>query len=127
MKFDVAEFEWDANNVDNQSDGEGPPCASEWATAPRAYQPNFIQAKTFEGTKNGMVFQTGLRGTGYYRDGPPKIDIALVAFPLEMIPPLVLNLNLLTENFEEPPTKETTASGQIFGRGTWQRFVRPRD
>ena len=37
--------------------------------------PEFIEADTFAGAREGYVFRTELYGTGYYRDTPPAIEI----------------------------------------------------
>jgi len=46
----------------------------------------FIPASSFEGFKNGYVFQMGAQGLGYYQDVDPlcKIDSAAIEFPEEV-------------------------------------------
>lgn len=46
----------------------GPPSAPPSA-APPATSPSFTPAAAFSGPREGQVFKTGRRGTGYYTDG----------------------------------------------------------
>ena len=46
----------------------GPPSAPPSAAAP-GNPPSFTPAAAFNGAREGQVFKTGLRGTGYYTDG----------------------------------------------------------
>ena len=55
-----------ANKPDQGPISEG---KGEEATTPQPEEPVFHPSQVFAGAREGMVFTTGFRGTGYYRDG----------------------------------------------------------
>ena len=60
------------DELDGEDEGEGDDAQDDDERLPQARsgggQPSFVAAESFEGLREGYVFTTAHRGTGYYRD-----------------------------------------------------------